>query len=91
MVAEWDSRFGRKPRAEERHRSGLGLLDAQPVRTCSNGEALPMLNKTEIAKEAPSIEARRKKTPDVMRGGADSGFSMRGVGAEDVGGDPLER
>ena len=89
MVAEWDNRYGRKPRSQDRHRSGLGLLEAQPVRTCSNGEILPMRRGTEIATEQPTVEAGRK-SPDVMRGGAAGGFSARGVDAEDKG-DPLER
>ncbi|MGH1418375.1 MAG: tetratricopeptide repeat protein [Hyphomicrobiaceae bacterium] len=90
MVAEWDNRYGRKPLSHERHRSELGFLDAQPVRTCSNGEVLPMRRGTEIATEQPpnhSIEPN--KVPDVMRGGAGGRFKFRDAG--DVSGDPLER
>ena len=43
MVADWDRRYGREPEYEDR--SGLGQLDAAPVRTCANGEAVPIPNR----------------------------------------------
>lgn len=40
MVAEWNSRYGRKP--APRDRSSLSLLDQSPQRTCANGEVVPL-------------------------------------------------
>ena len=40
MVAEWDSRYGRRPDREDR--TGLGFLDARATRTCANGETVPL-------------------------------------------------
>lgn len=39
MVAEWDSRYGRRPKAEDN--TGLDPLRAAATRTCENGEAVP--------------------------------------------------
>ncbi len=84
MVAEWDKRYGRKRRPLTGQIADLQLLEAQPVRTCANGEVLPSRSDLTIADE-------KRKSPDVMRGGA-SGFRFRDVGAPDAeGGDPLER
>lgn len=40
MVAEWDTRYGRKP--DIRDQSSLSLLDQSPERTCANGEVVPL-------------------------------------------------
>lgn len=42
LVADWQDRYGRKPVI--RDRSGLGVLSAEPVRTCENGEAVSPLS-----------------------------------------------
>ncbi len=39
MVAEWDSRYGRRPKSEQN--SLFDSLSMRPARTCSNGEAVP--------------------------------------------------
>jgi TPR repeat protein len=39
LVADWRTRYGRKPDLTDR--TGLGALNAQAVRTCRNGEAVP--------------------------------------------------
>jgi TPR repeat protein len=39
LVADWRTRYGRKP--DLRDRTGLGILNTQAVRTCGNGEAVP--------------------------------------------------
>lgn len=41
MVAEWDSRYGRRPAVSE-VRSGLDALNARATRTCENGEMVPL-------------------------------------------------
>ncbi len=40
MVAEWDSRYGRRPKAEQS--SLFDSLSMRPARTCSNGETVPL-------------------------------------------------
>lgn len=40
MVAEWDSRYGRRPQAEDH--TGLDPLRAAATRTCENGELVPL-------------------------------------------------
>ncbi len=44
LVAEWDSRYGRKPRAKGS--SSLGTLSVRTVRTCANGEEVNPLTET---------------------------------------------
>ena len=39
LVADWRTRYGRKP--DLRDRTGLGILNTQAVRTCENGEPVP--------------------------------------------------
>ena len=58
MVAEWDSRYGRRPSSEDR--SGLGFLDARATRTCANGEVVPLEFKAEVpANDSPLGGPRR--------------------------------
>ncbi len=46
IVAAWGNRFGRKPEAREA--SGIGLLAAEPQRSCRNGEVVsPIMQKSE--------------------------------------------
>ena len=46
IVAAWGNRFGRKPEAREA--SGIGLLAAEPQRSCQNGEVVsPIMQKSE--------------------------------------------
>lgn len=42
LVADWDSRYGRKPQAREG--DVLSGLSVRTVRSCANGEVLPRLN-----------------------------------------------
>lgn len=59
IVAQWGNRYGRKPQASY-DRSGLGELAAGPVRTCSNGERVNLINKgAEIASPAPTTTTDR--------------------------------
>ncbi len=74
IVADWRTRYGRKP--EMRDRSGLGILSAQAVRTCNNGEAVPFdmgVAAVESVKPAPPPAPR-----DFVKGAA-------GIGLHDVG------
>jgi len=41
MVAEWDQRYGRRP--QNSFGGGLGTLNIDAVRTCQNGDAVPVL------------------------------------------------
>ncbi len=55
IVADWRTRYGRKP--EMRDRTGLGILSAQAERTCRDGEAVPFdmgVVTAESAKSAPA-------------------------------------
>ncbi|MBL8566940.1 MAG: sel1 repeat family protein [Hyphomicrobiaceae bacterium] len=40
MVAEWDSRYGRRPQSDDRN--SLAALDQRATRTCENGELVPL-------------------------------------------------
>ncbi|MDX2259699.1 MAG: tetratricopeptide repeat protein [Hyphomicrobiaceae bacterium] len=41
MVAEWDTRYGRRPNTQDD--SGLGTLGANASRTCADGRVVPMV------------------------------------------------
>ena len=41
MVAEWDSRYGRRPSSDPRD-DGFDMLSARANRTCENGEIVPL-------------------------------------------------
>ena len=55
IVAAWGNRFGRKPEAREA--SGIGLLAAEPHRSCRNGEVVsPIMQRGEDpAVAAPAV------------------------------------
>lgn len=84
-VAEWSRRYGRAP---ERTEPDLGDQGMDYVRVCSNGEAVPLQQRGEIATE----EKGASDTPPsggadqpvehqrYMLGGAAGGTSMREVG-----------
>lgn len=70
LVAEWDSRYGRKPMSAP-GRSSLGALSVKTVRTCANGEEVnPLLDKIKPG----SLD---RATTFVQSGAATAGF--RGV------------
>ena len=56
IVAEWGDRFTGQRKPEVSDRSGLGLLTAQPVRTCKNGEPVDAI-------EAEAGEGKIKVDP----------------------------
>ncbi len=62
MVAEWDDRYGRKP-ASNPDRYDVGLLDARPVRTCRDGEVVPV----DTGLAGPDGQMVGKKRGDAMR------------------------
>ena len=81
LVADWRTRYGRKPDLSDR--TGLGTLNAQAIRTCRNGEAVPFdmgVTAAEVAQPAPTpvTEAR-----PFLKGPA--GVGLRDVGADAVG------
>lgn len=90
MVAEWDQRYGRKPH-RNKEIAALDGLDVGPIRTCQNGEAVPLnvpeQKKSEVADGSPPAFATRKVEPFVqrappafMQGGATG--SIRPVGEQ---------
>ena len=62
LVADWRDRYGRKPVI--RDRSGLGVLSAEAVRTCQNGEAVePVVNDRRIDTSAPADQPGKWPPP----------------------------
>lgn len=60
IVAAWGNRFGRKPEAREA--TGIGLLAAEPQRSCRNGEVVsPIMRKS----EDPGLATPVVRTPPV--------------------------
>ena len=55
MVAEWDSRYGRRPTATAEVRSGLDALNARATRTCENGELVPLEFNGSVATPQPVL------------------------------------
>ncbi len=56
IVAEWGNRYGRKP--EVRETSNLGLLTAEPERTCQNGEPVGQIRLIEPEIQAAPLSPR---------------------------------
>jgi TPR repeat protein len=82
LVADWRTRYGRKP--ETRDRSGLGLLSTRINRTCENGEPVPLDTGTTAAAEVPApattTPAQAAPPADHFPKGA-SGAGLHDVGA----------
>lgn len=79
IVADWRTRYGRKP--DMRDRSGLGVLNAQAIRTCGNGEAVDYnmgLVRTETSNDATAKPAPMPQPPRAFMNG------RAGVGLHDV-------
>jgi TPR repeat protein len=53
LVADWSTRYGRKP--DLRDRSGLGILNTQANRTCGNGEPVPLVSGASAAGVVPQL------------------------------------
>jgi hypothetical protein len=94
LVADWRDRYGRKPVV--RDRSGLGILSADAVRTCENGEAVVPFDSGRIS--APGGVAGKlpplKEPPSFMTGdttGSVPGGALRDVSTPAPAGDPQER
>ncbi|HEY7669760.1 MAG TPA: tetratricopeptide repeat protein [Hyphomicrobium sp.] len=80
LVADWRTRYGRKPDLTDR--SGLGPLNAQAVRTCRNGEAVPFeMGVTAEAGATPAPQPEPQAGP-FLKGPA--GVGLRDVGANSV-------
>ena len=75
LVADWRTRYGRKPDVEDR--SGLGVLNMRVIRTCGNGEPVPFDIGAPIV-ESTSVEAL-PKSREFLKGS--SGIGLRDVGA----------
>lgn len=67
LIADWDDRYGRKPRYDGR--DALGSLDLSPIRTCEDGEQLPLTFQRETLADRDSGTARANQ-PALMRGSA---------------------
>ncbi|MEQ1712457.1 MAG: sel1 repeat family protein [Hyphomicrobium sp.] len=104
LVADWRDRYGRKPVI--RDRSGLGVLSAEAVRTCQNGEAVaPVLSEGRIEASAPAKLPPSLAEPQMfLKGGAGeaatglvpspgpaSGRDVRDISTPTAGGNPQER
>jgi TPR repeat protein len=83
IVAAWGNRFGRKP--EARDASGIGLLSAEPERSCQNGEVVTPIK----ASGAPPVMAAPAVRTAPAAAPADQGFiygttspTLRDVGTE---------
>jgi hypothetical protein len=84
IVAAWGNRFGRKP--EVRDASGIGLLAAEPQRSCRNGEPvspIKSMGETEVI-VTPAV-----RTAPVEAGATRPGFTYGNAspGLRDVGAD----
>ncbi len=80
LVADWRTRYGRKPDTSDR--SGLGPLDAQAIRTCRNGEAVPFDMMGVVSAEAAPPAAAQPKVAPFLKGPA--GVGLRDVGAKGI-------
>lgn len=71
LVADWRDRYGRKPVV--RDRSGLGVLNAEAVRTCQNGEPVAPVYRDAQHREGPatsSLPPALGETQMFLKGGA---------------------
>jgi hypothetical protein len=76
IVADWRTRYGRKP--DMRDRTGLGILNTQAERTCRNGEPVPFEMGVVAAEAAPKPAPMPAARP-FLKGPA--GVGLRDVGA----------
>ncbi len=86
MVADWDRRYGRKPRYEDR--LGLGVLDPSPTRTCANGEPLPRRQSFDVIAEEDAndttFDGSTGSQQRFLRGSTGVGGRLRNVGTPDT-------
>jgi hypothetical protein len=92
MVADWSSRYGRKPESRI-DRSGLGILDVEPARQCANGETVKLLEAAQsiAAEPGPASDnaasppaAPEVKPQQFLHGQMDGGLRDVGAGSSDV-------
>jgi TPR repeat protein len=87
LVADWRTRYGRKP--DTRDRSGLGVLSTQAIRTCGNGEPVPFemdvtaQHRPAAPPSLPAAAAAAAPMPAAPPAAFAKGAS--GVGLRDVG------
>ncbi|MFN3868667.1 MAG: tetratricopeptide repeat protein [Hyphomicrobiaceae bacterium] len=70
MVAEWDSRYGRRPEADDRNE--MASLDHAATRTCENGEVVPLefaAGSKPSAGSVPEGKAAAAPMPPALAGG----------------------
>jgi hypothetical protein len=83
IVAAWGNRYGRKPEAREV--SGIGILAAEPQRSCQNGEPVSPIKKGEAPTMAtPAVRKEPVETLTPAEGMAygSATLRLREVGAE---------
>lgn len=83
LVADWRTRYGRKPRL--RDRDGLGSLSANAVRTCKDGEPVAPYDSGSYQADASAGKAARVlapvQAPSFVQGSSSAlGFSLRPAG-----------
>jgi TPR repeat protein len=81
LVADWRTRYGRKPDLSDR--SGLGPLNTQAVRTCRNGESVPFDMMGVVSAEVAQPAAPMPQMQPFVKGPA--GIGLRDVDAKAVG------
>jgi TPR repeat protein len=77
IVADWRTRYGRKP--DMRDRSGLGLLSVHVERTCGDGEPVPF-DMGVAAIKPPPVPVRVPGSRTFMKGS--SGVGLREIGTD---------
>jgi len=85
LVADWRTRYGRKP--DTRDDTGLGLLNIQATRTCGNGEPVlfDMSAKEDLQPPSASVAAQPVPLPKPSLPAAASGSNSTFIGTPAAG------
>ncbi len=82
MVAEWDSRYGRRPKSDEH--TGLDPLQGAATRTCENGEVVPLefsgspAGKAGMPSDVISVDPAIRTAPQMGAGSLGSSSGLGG-------------
>jgi hypothetical protein len=80
IVAAWGNRFGRKPEAREA--AGIGLLAAEPQRSCQNGE---IVSPIKSGAREPAVATPVVRTPPAANPPQDFMYGTTAPTLRDVG------